>query len=359
METDADRDDRSIRSCFSDGPFTTGHEYWGGHLTAGSHQNGEPGQSSISFGIEDFVRDVVESNMPAFHIEHEHGGQPTAHPYPLARHLRYFKEFMTVFDSRHDYSEHLQVFREGCQVIGFLDGDNPGPLIHGLEQPQIAHAHAMNRLIEWIRIAFSSSRYRRIPVVRRAQASENSGSIANYAVALLRYFSRLTVVRVDLGFLDAFHGFVTIDDVYAYLRKLIESMSRNPIFRHKVGYAWAIEQGRDKSYHIHLAVFFLGWEIRRDIYKSHEIGSFWSNDITSGMGTYFSCNSKQDEYVYRGVGLFHRGDEEGLANVVFALRYLTKDDGQHLRMKPCGARTYGHGLAPDEATKGGRPPRSA
>ena len=75
------------------------------------------------------------------------------------------------------------------------------------------------------------------------------------------------------------------------------------------------------------------------------------------MGTYFSCNAKKAEYrVYQGTGLFQRGDSDGWEDVVYCLLYLVKDDDQHLRMRPRGARTFSTGRAPDLADKRGRPP---
>lgn len=303
MNSDADRDDQSIRDWFSSSSRHAGGSYRDVCGAVGPGVDGWPGQSNILFGIEEFVSAVVACGMPAFHIETESNGQQVVHPYPLAHYLRYFPEFFSVFGCTHDYSEHIQVFRECCHIHGFLHEKCCGDMPFGVNGVQPDQAIAMNRLIEGIRIAFGSSRYRRIPVDRRYQAACKRESIESYARALLAYYSRLTIIRIDFGYLREFHGLITIDDVYRHLKMLIRAMSASGVFNHKVGYAWAIEQGPDKGYHIHGAFFYAGWEVRTDILKSHEIGQFWVSSITSGMGYYFSCNAKKDEYRRGGIGL--------------------------------------------------------
>ncbi len=343
MHTDHERDDESIRRSFSTNSNTARSSLRGLTSLICLFPNGQPGQSSILFGIEDFVNAVMASQEPAFDIRVDEHGIPTIHPLPLSYYAKYFLQFLSIFDDHHDYSEHILVFRDGCRAVGFLNGNSLTPLVAGLWKSQAEHANAFNHLIDWIRIAFISSRFRRIPVVRKAQAQANAESIKKYVRNLRDHYCRLTVIRLDFSYLNECQTCLSIDEFYSHLKQFIASFN-NEIFKDMVGYAWSVEQGRDKGYHIHFVVFFAGWKVRRDIYRSHLIGQFWMRDITQGAGYYFSCNAKQNEYIRRGVGLFHREDDEGYEDVVAAIQYLTKDVGQHLRMRPSGARAYGHGL---------------
>jgi hypothetical protein len=358
MEDDAYRDDQSIQDWFSDNNNGR-RSYRAVCERIGLYPNGQPGQASILLGIEDFVNECVATGLPAFLIEQVSKRKQSIHPYSLASHLRFFREYLSVVDGYHDYSEHIQIFIEACRYAGFISGYFPGPMVIGLESPTAQHCEAMNRVVSYIRNGFSRTIFSRMADDRRYQSSLKEQSITRYAWALREYYCRLSVVRLDFGYRDECQGFITIDHVYAHIDALLKAMAnRHPIFEHKVGYAWSIEQGTDgKGYHLHVVVFFLGWEVRDDVYKSHQIGQFWVENITSGMGTYFSCNAKKAEYrVYQGTGLFQRGDSDGWEDVVYCLSYLVKDDDQHLRMRPRGARTFSTGRAPDLADKRGRPP---
>lgn len=360
MEDDAYRDDQSIQNYFSDN--NNGRRSFRAICDSiGLYPNGQPGQASALLGIELFVEECFESGLPAFLIEQGPAGKPSVHAYPLADHLRYFREYLSVVDDRHDYSEHIQIFIEACRCGGFLQGFFPGPLAIGLESPSVQHFEAMNRVVSYIRYGFSRTIFSRMSDDRRYQASIKRQSLARYAFALRDYFCRVNIIRVDAAYKDEFQGVVTIDLVIAHLDEFLRAMTiPHPIFEHKVGYVWCIEQGTDgKGYHIHFAIFFKGWEVEDDIFKSHQVGQFWVNDITGGMGSYFSCNEKKAEYrIYRGTGLFYREDTKGWEDVVYCLAYLAKADGQHLRMRPRRARTFSTGRAPDLADKRGRPPVS-
>lgn len=355
MQSDAERDDQEISNYFSSESLLPINALRGVRDVVGIYPNGQPGQSSILFGIEGFVNEVTQSHLPAFHVEMTSDGFLIPHQYALARHLKYFPEYLSVFDDRHSYAETIRLFRDGCQAASFLNGNEFSPMADSLHNPTIVHAEAMNRLVTFIRHACRLNSYRRDIYDRRYQANGRAVAIEDYVRSLHSHYCRLNNVRLDLSYRDEYHGFITIDDVYVHLMSFLHALSVSPIFEHLCGYIWAIEQGRDKGYHIHVALFFLGWEVRRDIYKANQAGELWRDVFTGGMGNFFNCNAKKDEYRYNGLGVVMRSDTEKIENIVMALMYLAKDDGQHLRMKPFNRHVFGTAQLPDLYGRGRNP----
>ena len=168
-------------------------------------------------------------------------------------------------------------------------------------------------------------------------------SLATWMLCLI-VTPRTCVVRVDLYYRKEAQARLRVERVFDDLRRLIKGRERNPIFDHETGYICSVEQGEDRGYHIHAAFFFNGSEVGADIYRAQQIGELWER-ITLGQGCYHNCNLEKDKYQDRlGLGLIHRRDLNGRANVLCAMRYLVKND-QHLRLKPVGARCLRKGQA--------------
>ena len=92
-----------------------------------------------------------------------------------------------------------------------------------------------------------------------------------------------------------------------------------------------------RGYHIHAAYFFNGNHVGRDVLKAIEISELWEA-ITRGQGYAHSCNHNKEGYGKKcGIGRLQRDNQSVRPNVHEAMKYLVKD-GQHLRLRPVGAR---------------------
>ncbi|WP_338014910.1 hypothetical protein [Pseudomonas cavernicola] len=97
------------------------------------------------------------------------------------------------------------------------------------------------------------------------------------------------------------------------------------------------------GFHIHAAFFFNGAGVRKDCLKARQIGELWEQ-ITRGQGYFHSSNDDKERYGDKcGIGTFKRADPQALHKVCEAMHYLT-EDGQHLRIKPAGARAFRTGF---------------
>ncbi|CCH14268.1 hypothetical protein SMD_3755 [Stenotrophomonas maltophilia D457] len=99
----------------------------------------------------------------------------------------------------------------------------------------------------------------------------------------------------------------------------------------------------EKGGHFHMAIFFNGQELAKDITIADALGHYWKNTVTGGNGMYFSCNKNKEAYERCGIGMVPRNDDMAWANVEDAMFYLTKQD-YYLRFRPAkGIRTFGSG----------------
>ena len=188
----------------------------------------------------------------------------------------------------------------------------------------------------------------------------NARSLLKYLHALRDHYSRLLVVRLDLGYHREFRrGAPDIDPatvkghwerLYWYLRDSFPSM---------VGYVWKLEYGLYKSYHYHLILVFDGNQVREDVTLGKKIGEEWRKNITGGIGSYWNCNARKEDYAKAGrlgIGAIRHGDEGLWANLVETALYLVKVD-LYVRLDAPGVgRTFGKGLLPAPRRDGrGRP----
>ena len=126
------------------------------------------------------------------------------------------------------------------------------------------------------------------------------------------------------------YGHLRIEHLYTDLKALIRAREHNPIFEHKTGYIWSVEQGRGRGFHIHAAFFFNGAHVRSDWHKANQIGALWEK-ISAGRGYCYNCNADKGKYATPGIGTINRSDGQACSNVVKAMCYLAKCSGL---MKP-------------------------
>ena len=299
-------------------------------------------QSKASIRIEELINAITKTDEPAFYITLNKGGYEQATPSSLSERFNDIRQFINSFSDNYTYSEHLHVFKTACQDIN-LELYPLGPTcLDATGTHYLSFHQSMNTLVRRIRDLTGTLDYRRKAVTRRYQAKKNTARLDQYVNAVLKRYSRTVVVRVDLHYLGFLDRLLRIEDLYADLTTLIRARERDPIFKHETGYAWSVEQGVDKGFHVHMAFFFNGSHVRNDWNKAKEIGNLWEQ-ITGKRGYYFNCNADKSRYGKNiGVGPVQRADAQACQNVVNAMRYLAKDD-QHLRLKPAGARTFGTG----------------
>ncbi|MCF4971275.1 MULTISPECIES: inovirus-type Gp2 protein [Pseudomonas] len=299
-------------------------------------------QSATAVQIERLVKAIELYDIPAFRIRGEHSTYDRYERTRISRYFDHIQQMVDVFDDRceYRYSEHLQAFREACQDIG-LERDPNGPVCRNERGTAwLSHHHSMNELTTRIRQLTREQWYRRRDKDRSDLAKQQEREITEYADGVMSFYSRTTIIRVDLHYRTEAQARLRVEQVFDDLDALIAKHSRHPTFEHLIGYICAVEQG-DRSdgsgYHIHAAYFFNGNVVCRDVWKAIEIGELWE-EITRGQGYAHSCNHDKDQYGEAcGIGRIQRGNQLIRPHTHKAMKYLVKN-GQHLRLKPEGAR---------------------
>lgn len=298
-------------------------------------------QSKTSVKIEELVRAIEYSDIPAFNISYNAECREQVVGTVLSGYFWGVQQLMDFFADNYDYSEHLQVFWMACQDIG-LERSPYGPVcLDAAGLNYLSFAESMNVLVARIRQLTRQPLYRRKEADRKYQATQNAINLEDYTRAVLDKYSRTVVVRVDFHYLDIVDRFLRIDHLYSDLSALLKARERHSIFEHEIGYAWSIEQGEDKGFHVHAAFFFNGAHVRSDWNKAREIGELWQQ-VTGGRGYCFRCNDDKEKYTDLGIGTIKRADTVACNNVVKAMSYLAKES-QHLRIKPARMRSFGMG----------------
>jgi hypothetical protein len=247
-----------------------------------------------------------------------------------------------LFDERveYSYSEHLQAFMEAFQDVGLVRGTEGPVCLNEKGTAYLDHHQSMNVLVARIRQLTRQQRYQRRPGDRRFEARKQEREIVEYTDAVMSLYSRTTIIRLNLYYRSEAQARLRVEHVFDDMQQLVIAHKRNPIFEHLIGYIYSVEQGDrndGQGSHIHAAYFFNGNVVCRDVWKAIEIGGLWE-DITRGQGYMESCNHDKDRYGDKcGIGQIQRGDQAIRPHIHRAMTYLVKD-GQHLRLKPEGAR---------------------
>ena len=182
------------------------------------------------------------------------------------------------------------------------------------------------------------------------QEKVNTKKLDIYMRQMLNHYSRLLIVRVDLGYSKDTIHLVSIEDFHQHSKKLREFIGKKEsCFKGLQGNVIALEQGHDRGYHCHLLLMYDGSRHESDWYFAETVGEKWRS-ITGGLGSYYNCHNSQYKQKYKdagtlGIGMIHRKNPIEIENSVRVALYLTRHDkeDQHLRIKLPGMKTFTRG----------------
>ena len=187
---------------------------------------------------------------------------------------------------------------------------------------------------------------------KRRQISNES-----YLDALQEKYSKLCVVRVDLGYKKDENNKVdiTLEKATKDINRLLNNRRNNSTFDNNVGYVLKTEYGKDRDIHFHSYFFFDGQKIQKDMIKGEDIGKYWSENITDGKGTYYNCN-RNDYKDNHAIGMLDYKDAEKRVNLNNAMAYLVKEEQSIDALKENEKdRSIRRGTIPKEKSTRGRP----
>lgn len=270
--------------------------------------------------------------------------------------------FWQIYDSYYQYAEAIRAFAS-CT---FLASDN--------QYPRTAYWDNYNT-VEFLELlkgwAFLIQAYQQRQF---DQELHNRNTMYDYLSCLTQHYSKLLFIRVDLFYVEELRGCVTLELFDEHWTRLLQHISnKQTCFANLQGYAWAIEQGLDKSLHGHLLLIYDGQKVQHDTSIGQAVGEKWVK-ITQGFGVYWNCNSEDYKSGYRsefvgqdidlsisddpdipidpalkrdtlGIGMIYRANPQQVANAINVGLYLVKPEktNQYCCIKLPNARTFGHG----------------
>lgn len=180
-------------------------------------------------------------------------------------------------------------------------------------------------------------------------------STKEYVDALQDKYSKLCVVRVDLGYKKPHSNKITQTEANNDINRLFNNMRSKPtVFKDKVGYVCKKEHTEDKGVHFHVAIVYDGNKVQKDAFKGDEIGKYWEQ-LTHKKGSFHNCN--RNKYEQNGVGMLDYKDVDKRKILdEKVISYLCKDE-QNIIPDTSNKkdRAFTRGVIPKSKGKSGRP----
>ena len=233
-------------------------------------------------------------------------------------------------------SVEVQLFFESCAELEFILGE--------LDPNEIKPVQALlfNELVLRIRKIYRHSIYIKLIEYRNTQTASQKILYKEYVSGLFRSYSKLMVLRVDLGYEVNTGG---IEQLKIHRDLFFQNRRSNSLFNFMVGYMWVMESGFDRGPHMHLILFFNGQKVIKDGHYGLEVCSYWRR-IVEANGWAHSSNLNKNILLSQGkcgIGLIDHRDEEIIRNLNLVIDYLFKME-QHLPYRPTKTfRTMGRG----------------
>lgn len=221
----------------------------------------------------------------------------------------------------------------------------------------------LNDFVDCIREVAKSIEVQRQIKKHLRSSQENERELSRYIDRIFLHYSRVMVLRVDLGYRKAFAAkyaespYLLLDNATGHREKFLKRMRETVLKDCWIGYAWKLEYGPDKSFHYHFLIFLDGARVRQDVIIAKLIGEYWKDEATKGEGVYFNCNAKKDQYIHPGIGIIDYTNQTAINNLkTWVVAYLCKRDKYIQLFLEDGRRTFGKGemLTPD-TPRTGRP----
>ena len=172
-------------------------------------------------------------------------------------------------------------------------------------------------------------------------------------------YSKVLAVRLDLYIKEDSSEFNTYAFMSDMFIRLCNNRRYNPIFEHYITYAASLEYGQDRKWHYHVLFLFDGQRKQNGCFLAQQIGQYWIDVITRGIGDYNSPNIRPSRYNNFALGVIEHNDAIAIHNLKAVSSYLVKADKglQHLPESELGKsyRTYRQGQYKPKQSNLGRP----
>jgi len=192
------------------------------------------------------------------------------------------------------------------------------------------------------------------------KVTKREASAKQYLDALQKKYSKLCIVRVDLGYKKDEKSKkveVSLDEANNDYKHINNNKRSKPlIFKDQVGQMCLKEFTPDKGVHFHAVFIYDGNKVQKGSYKADQIGQYWKQ-ITEEKGSYHNCH--RNEYKHNGLGILDYKDTEKRKIVdEHVIHYLLKDDEKQsisAIKSDKKDRAFTRGILPKSKNNKGRP----
>lgn len=339
-----------------------------------------------------FMRLVLDTDLTLFKpARHKWAGPEYSE---LGRMLPHLDRFAGLFASGNQFHPHLAFFLEEYRRHPIRRWH--GGLLRSVSGPEDELAREFDDFIATMRTRAKEVRLRKRAANWESKLRKNDKRLHEVESQMFAKYTRVVAVRLDChrlarvltseelnDFLARHHqrqpdferamvegtelpcGFphkirVPFEQIQADREKFFRNMKgKRSLFRHLVAYVWRIEFTPAAGYHLHLALFFDGSQVKGTSHKwlAGQICDYWAEAITEGKGYAINVNKNWDERDPNcGIGVIDRLDARKRHRLLHLLGYLNKVNQQVLVMPYEGCNTFGAGIIKGHRKGyGGRP----
>ncbi len=295
------------------------------------------------WAIHEFVQEVLAKDAPGFRITTKKNGSKMVEPLALGRrHYKLMNNYVARIPLPCKPAGLIGLFLDCCIELKLFFNPFGKPI--DLHRPGMNGAELFNALLELIRKrAQTDKRCKKLLNLSTDYDLVEMKSIVRYINALFVNYSKILVVRVDLGYAADEAEKITFERASRDINRFVNNRHWHACFKHCIGFVIAREKGTGsaqenggtgRGYHFHCFVLFDGQIEKNDVELSKQVIDYWENRIVNSPRTPDSdriqvwkhnCNLYKDKYEYCGIGMIPHSDELKRSHMLYAILYITKE----------------------------------
>lgn len=322
------------------------------------------------FEIEQFVKSIEDeyrSNGKANGIREWAGrdGCRNEHKFKLGtKYYSRLNDWIELYRDGTRYSAHVEAFHDACKELGII-----GKRRFWFGKPRDAdpehdksYTDWFNNLIVKIHEHCQARKFKERQRLIKVHVQRNKDKVKAFEEELFsddNGRSRWLVLELTLQYESKYRGSITLDDVQKHRDKFFKARGYNKLMSCIKAYVWAIEEGEDTGFHLHV-ILFCSPITKDDEGLASRIGDYWSEVVTKERGKYWNSNREHLKPGYErkghgiGVGLIEHRSRKMRSSLLVNLFYLAKAE-QQLQIRADGnVHTFGTSEVPKKL-KAGRP----
>mgnify|MGYP000311217017 FL=1 len=155
----------------------------------------------------------------------------------------------------------------------------------------------------------------------------------------------LYCIRMDLGFNLESGISHNMQQAIEYRTEFLKHARDNDIFPDGAKYIWFLDFHHQKGYYHHLYIFCDPHYVQNQELFADNIGKFWKEKITNGVGNYIACHRLGDYKSHRkaGVGILLRSNSASMQAFYFGFSFMCQREYYQTRPEFFATKTFDTG----------------